>query len=92
MKHRIGHPLHGRIKGVNKVKISATVRPDRLAEAKRLTGCENVSEVLDRALAALIDDELERTHAEGYARLPQGDDTVEVVDPGVWADLPWEEE
>jgi len=77
---------------MNKVKISATVRPDQLAEAKRLTGCENVSEVLDRALAALIDDELERAHAEGYARLPQGDDTVRSVDPGVWADLPWDEE
>ncbi len=77
---------------MNKVKISATVRPERLAEAKRLTGCENVSEVLDRALAALIDDELERAHAEGYTRLPQGDETVRSVDSGVWADLPWDEE
>lgn len=77
---------------MNKVKISATVRPDQLAEAKRLTGCENASEVLERALAALIDDELERAHAEGYARLPQGAETVEVVDPGMWADLPWNEE
>lgn len=77
---------------MNKVKISATVQPERLAEAKRLTGCENVSEVLDRALSALIDDELERAHAEGYARLPQGDETVQAVDPGVWADLPWDEE
>ena len=77
---------------MNKVKISATVRPDRLAEAKRLTGCENVSEVLDRALEALIDDELERVHADGYARLPQDGDTVQAADPGVWADLPWDEE
>ena len=77
---------------MKKVKISATVRPDRLAEAKRLTGCDNVSEVIDRALSALIDDELERAHAEGYARLPQGGETLEVVDPGVWADLPWDEE
>lgn len=78
---------------MNKVKISATVRPDQLAEAKRLTGCANVSEVLDRALAALIDDELERVHAEGYVRLPQRDDeTIDVVDPGVWSDVPWDEE
>ncbi|HVW31494.1 MAG TPA: hypothetical protein VHL53_03045 [Acidimicrobiia bacterium] len=76
---------------MSKVKISATVQPERLAEAKRLTGCENVSEVLDRALVALINDELERAHVEGYARLPQGQ-TVEAVDPGVWADLPWDEE
>ncbi|MEW6477755.1 MAG: hypothetical protein AB1679_36380 [Actinomycetota bacterium] len=73
------------------MKISATVRPDRLAEAKRLTGCENVSEVIDRALVALIEDELERAHAEGYAQLPQGGETLDVVDPGVWADLPWDE-
>lgn len=77
---------------MSKVKISATVRPDRLAEAKRLTGCENVSEVIDRALTALIDDELERAHADGYARLPQGDETLVAVDSGVWADLPWDEE
>jgi hypothetical protein len=77
---------------MNKVKISATVRSERLAEAKRLTGCENVSEVLDRALTALIDGELERAHAEGYARLPQGGETVQTVDPGLWADLPWDEE
>jgi len=77
---------------MNKVKISATLRPDQLAEAKRLTGCDNVSEVLDRALAALIDDELERAHVEGYVRLPQGGETVEVVDPAVWADVPWDEE
>lgn len=77
---------------MNKVKISASVRPERLAEAKALTGCDNVSEVIDRALTALIDDELERVHADGYARLPQSGETVEVVDAGVWADLPWDEE
>jgi hypothetical protein len=72
--------------------VSATVHPERLAEAKRLLSCENVSEILDRALTALIDNELEQVHAEGYARRPQGDDTVQTVDPGVWADLPWDDE
>lgn len=75
-----------------KVKVSATVDPDRLARAKQLTGCENVSEVLDRALAALIDHELERTHADGYARVPQASDTIEAVDSDVWSELPWDEE
>ncbi len=77
---------------MGKVKVSATVDPDRLARAKQLTGCATVSEVLDRALAALIDDELERVHVEGYARAPQGEETVDAVDAEVWSDLPWDEE
>ncbi len=75
-----------------KVKISATVDPARLERAKELTGLTSVSEVLDRGLAALIEDELERIHAEGYHRVPQSAETVEVVDSRVWADLPWDEE
>ena len=75
-----------------KVKISATVDPARLERAKQLTGVSSVSEVLERGLAALIEDELERIHLEGYARLPQSGETVKAVDAGIWADLPWEEE
>jgi hypothetical protein len=74
-----------------KVKISATVDPDRLEKAKQLTGCENVSEVLDRGLMALIESYLETVHAYGYERHPQGAETVAPVDPAVWADLPWDE-
>lgn len=75
-----------------KVKISATVDPARLERAKELTGVRSVSEVIDRGLRALIEDELERIHADGYSREPQADETVRTVDPGVWADLPWDEE
>ena len=75
-----------------KVKISATVDPARLERAKELTGVTSVSEVLERGLAALIEDELERIHADGYDRVPQAADTVMVVDARVWADLPWDEE
>lgn len=75
-----------------KVKISATVDPDRLERAKQLTGVRSVSEVLDRGLTALIEDELERIHADGYSRVAQGDETVRAVDPDMWADLPWDEE
>ncbi|HMA46151.1 MAG TPA: hypothetical protein VKP11_02935 [Frankiaceae bacterium] len=77
---------------MSKVKVSATVDPATLARAKQLTGCENVSEVLDRALAALVEDELERVHAAGYTRVPQGRETVGTADAQVWADLPWDEE
>ena len=74
-----------------KVKISATLDPARLERAKELTGVRSVSEVLERGLVALIEDELERVHAEGYARLPQAGETVETVDAGIWADLAWDE-
>jgi len=75
-----------------KVKISATVDPARLERAKELTGVSSVSEVLERGLVALIEDELERIHVEGYARQPQAGEAVDVVDTGVWADLPWDDE
>lgn len=77
---------------MNKMKISATVRPDRLEEARRLTGSDNVSEVIDRALAALITAELERIHADGYARVPQEPDDLLLVDGRVWAAIPWDDE
>jgi hypothetical protein len=75
-----------------KVKISATVDPARLERAKELTGVSSVSEVLERGLVALIEDELERIHADGYARAPQAGETVRAVDSEVWADLPWDQE
>ena len=75
-----------------KVKISATVDPARLERAKELTGVSSVSEVLDRGLTALIEDELERIHAEGYTRQPQASETLNAVDVRIWADVPWDEE
>ena len=45
----------------------------------------SVSELLERGLAALIEDELERIHAEGY-------ETIDSADVRIWADLPWDEE
>jgi hypothetical protein len=75
-----------------KTKVSATIDHDRLAEAQKLTGCANVSAVLDQALEALIVAHLERAHAEGYARIPQGDETVALPDPSIWASLPWDED
>jgi hypothetical protein len=75
-----------------KVKISATVDPAHLERAKELTGVTSVSEVLERGLVALIEDELERIHAEGYARVPQAGETVRAVDAAVWDDLPWDDE
>ncbi|MBW3605629.1 MAG: hypothetical protein KY460_12125 [Actinobacteria bacterium] len=42
-----------------KAKISATVSPDRLARAREVTGTTSVSELLDDALDALVQRELE---------------------------------
>lgn len=74
------------------MKISATVDPARLERAKELTGVSSVSEVLERGLTALIEDEMERIHVEGYTRHPQEAEAVNAVDAGIWADLPWDEE
>ena len=75
-----------------KTKVSATVDRDRLAKAQKLTGCANVSAVLDQALEALITAHLEQAHADGYGRMPQGDETIALPDPSVWASLPWDDD
>lgn len=74
------------------MKISATVDPARLERAKELTGVTSVSEALERGLVALIEDQLERAHAEGYDSAPQAGETVSTVDARIWADLPWDDE
>ncbi len=75
-----------------RTKVSATLDPERLAQAKELTGLDNTSELLNRALGALIAEELERIHADGYAATPQGAEVVSEVDPSIWSDIPWDEE
>ncbi len=47
-----------------RTKISATVTPERLREAQEVTGTSNVSQLLDQALAALIERELEKRWLE----------------------------
>ena len=69
---------------MTKRKISATVDPERLAEATRLTGSDNVSAVIDQALAALIEQQLEQRWLEAQ---PASDLPGEVV-PDL-SDLPW---
>ena len=43
-----------------RTKISATLTPERLREAQEVTGTSNVSQLLDEALAALIERQLEK--------------------------------
>lgn len=72
---------------MTKAKISATLTPERLAQARSVTGTSNLSQLLDDALAALIEREFERRWLEAHP-----DDEL----PGqVEVDLsavPWEEE
>ena len=53
-----------------KSKVSVSLDPRRLEQAQSLVGAASVSELLDVALARLIEDELERRHVEGYVRTP----------------------
>ncbi|GFG86490.1 type II toxin-antitoxin system CcdA family antitoxin [Mycolicibacter algericus] len=43
-----------------KAKVSATLRPELLREAQAITGTSNVSQLLEDALGALIERELEK--------------------------------
>lgn len=69
-----------------RTKISATLMPERLREAQEVTGTSNVSQLLDEALAALIERELERRWlaANPDDQLP-GEVEVDLTS------VPWEE-
>lgn len=71
---------------MTKVKVSATLNPEQLAEARALVGSDNVSVVLDTALVALIERELERRWLAAH---PDDDLPIDVI-AGL-ADLPWDE-
>ncbi|CAN5135688.1 hypothetical protein BH20ACT5_BH20ACT5_21730 [soil metagenome] len=74
---------------MTKQKVSATLSPERLREARAITGKQNVSELLDSALDALIERELERRWLAGHevadADLP-GEVPVDLTE------LPWDDE
>ncbi len=73
---------------MTKRKVSATVSPERLQQAQELIGNDNVSEVLDQALGALVERELERRWIEGYGDGRTADLPGEV--PVGLADVPWD--
>lgn len=70
-----------------KVKVSATIDPERLASAQRIVGSTNVSEVLELALAALLERELERRWLAAH---PVAGRAIEANYD--LSDLPWEDE
>lgn len=68
-------------------KISATVTPERLAEARAVTRTSNLSQLLDEALAALISRELERRWLEAHP-----DEELPGEVPVDLSSVPWEDE
>lgn len=69
-----------------KTKVSATISPERLARAREVTGTESVSELLDDALAALIERELEQR----WLQARPDEDLEAEVSPDLAA-APWED-
>lgn len=69
-----------------RTKVSATLTPERLREAQAITGTSNVSQLLDEALSALIERELEKRWLEASRddELP-GEVRVDL------SSVPWEE-
>lgn len=72
-----------------KQKLSVTLTPEQLRRAQALTGSENVSELLDVALEALIERELERRWLAGHE---SGDDDPDLPDEVSidLSDVPWD--
>lgn len=74
---------------MTRIKISATVSPERIAEARAVMEVASLSELLDRALEALVERELERRWLEAH-----DGDTVDL--PGAVPvnldHIPWDEE
>lgn len=65
-----------------KRKVSVTLDPIKVTQARELLGTASLSELLDVALDRLIVDELERRHAAGYLRHPPE------PDEDAWAEVP----
>ncbi|MDN5861778.1 MAG: type II toxin-antitoxin system CcdA family antitoxin [Pseudonocardia sp.] len=73
-----------------KQKVSVTLSPERIERARTVTGRSNLSELLDDALDAVVERELERQWLAVHDRSPAGTDLPGeiVVD---LADVPWDE-
>ncbi|MFV0495063.1 type II toxin-antitoxin system CcdA family antitoxin [Mycobacterium sp.] len=69
-----------------RTKISATLTPERLREAQQVTGTSNISQLLDEALSALIERELEKQWLEANP-----DEGLPGAVPVDLTAVPWEE-
>ena len=74
---------------VAKQKVSVTLSPERLLRAQLITGSANVSELLDDALEALIERELERRWLAAHESSGEDPDLPDEVTVDL-RDVPWE--
>ena len=79
---------------MSKTKVSVSLDPDTVAQARELFGSASLSEVVGAALDQLIVAELERRHVAGYERCPPepGDDPWAEADrdpAGIADDVDW---
>ncbi|MGQ0577245.1 MAG: type II toxin-antitoxin system CcdA family antitoxin [Pseudonocardia sp.] len=73
---------------MTKRKVSVTLTPERIARAQEVTGRANLSELLDEALLALVDRELEQRWI-ARTDVPGDRDTPDDV-PVDLSDVPWD--
>jgi L-lysine 2,3-aminomutase len=60
-----------------KTKMSVSLDSGKLERAQSFVNAASVSELLNVALARLIDEEQERRHVEGYVRIPVNDELAQ---------------
>lgn len=72
-----------------KHKVSVTLSPERLRRAQAITGNGNVSDLLEEALSALIERELEQRWLAGHQSAADDADLPGEVTPDL-SDVPWD--
>ena len=78
----------GSIRSMAKRKATITVQQEKVDEARRLSGIDSVSGVIDEALGLLIRAERRRRDVAAYSREPVGSDEVALAaEAPPWDDL-----
>ncbi len=75
-----------------KKKLSVSVSPERLQKAREISPGLNVSEVVDEALDALVERELEKRWLKVHERRSPADADLPQDIPVDLSGLPWDEE
>lgn len=75
-----------------KQKVSVTLTPERIERARAVTGRSSLSELLDDALDALVDRELERRWMDAHQPDPNADTDLPGEVPVDLTDVPWDHE
>lgn len=74
-----------------KQKVSVTLSPERIDRARAVTGRTNLSELLDDALDALVERELENRWLDGHDRSAGFRDDLPGEVVVNLADVPWDD-